>query len=145
MGLLDRISRWAKNLRVREDNAHFGMTTRRSRQFELVEPRQMLSSVPVFDPIRVGATYVEGDTGTDNTGDTFEINFVGGGPSTQLNRVIISGDKAFNYEQFLQNPQAAALKNLDVFFDTVEGGPGDNLGKDHASPPAITVLGAPGH
>ncbi|MCA9270025.1 MAG: LEPR-XLL domain-containing protein, partial [Planctomycetales bacterium] len=140
MGMFGSIQSWARKLGIaRVDAAHNSPTKqRRSRQFEPVEPRLLLAGTPVFNPLAVGATYLEGDTGTDVVGDTFEITFNGGGPNSQLARVIISGDKNFDYQQFLQNPTALPLSNLDVFFDTIDQGQaGDNLGKDHGVPLAV--------
>jgi hypothetical protein len=138
VGLFGSLESWARRLGIRRRDAAqkklaTGPKANRARQtvtvngnricrFEEFEPRMLLAGAAVFDPLNVGATFTEGDTGTDSAGDTFEITFNGGGPSTQLNRVIISGDKAFNYQQFLANPQAAPLKTLDVFFDTIEAG-----------------------
>jgi protocatechuate 3,4-dioxygenase beta subunit len=80
-----------------------------------MEPRQMLSA----DPLYVGAVYIENDSGSDQNGDTFEINFVGGAEGTQLTRVAISGD---------QDP--AEFGRGDVLFDTEDQG----IGADHAFP-----------
>ena len=150
MGFFGGFRNFAQSLGVlRRDEAHRATkepnNTRRVRAFETVEPRIMLNGIGVFDPIEVGAVYIEGDTGSDGSGDTIEITFNGGGPQTQLDRVIISGDKAFDYNAFLANEAAGAapLKNLDVFFDTVSTGElGDNFGKDLGSP--FQVLSATG-
>ena len=113
MGLFGGFRDFAKRLGVlRRDEAHGQpnqpQSIRRTRVFETVEPRIMLNGIGVFDPIEVGAVYVEGDTGSDGAGDTIEITFNGGGPETRLDRVIISGDKAFDYDAFLANEAAGA-------------------------------------
>ena len=128
---------------IRCDDAHTVPARngqRRTRVFETVEPRVMLNGIGLFDPLEVGAVYIEGDTGSDGSGDTIEVTFNGGGPNTTLDRVIISGDKSFDYDQFLQNGQAEQLTNLDVFFDTVSAGEaGDNFGKDLGSPFKVSM------
>jgi len=138
VGLFGNMRRIVRGLGIaRRDEAHAPpkKALRRAGVFETVEPRVMLNGIGLFDPLEVGAVYIEGDTGSDGTGDTIEISFNGGGPNTTLDRVIISGDKAFDYGAFLQNEQAGPLTDLDAFFDTVgPGEAGDNFGKDLASP-----------
>lgn len=82
-------------------------------RFERMEERQMLDA----DPLKLGAVYIEEDGGSDLHGDTFELQFQGGAPGTELSRVVIDGD---------HGPQGLSFG--DMIFDTVAGG----LGADHA-------------
>ena len=95
--------------------------TPRLRGFELMEPRQLLSVAPLY----VGAVYIEEDTGSDISPDTFELTFVGGAPGTQMTRVEINTDQ-----------NAPGLSNGDLIFDTVQGG----LGADLAHPFVLVAL-----
>jgi len=93
--------------------------------FETLEERRVLSA----DPLLIGAVYTEGDSGTDERGDHFEISFEGGAAGTRLTQVVINGDKSGSIDP-------ADLSNLDVFFDTVNSGPtADNngMGADEAA------------
>lgn len=90
-------------------------------RFEAMEPRRLLDA----DPIRLGAIYIEEDSGADLHGDTFEITFAGGAANTQLTQLVISGDQ-----------DSPGFGTGDVFFDTVEGA----RGADHASPFQIVSL-----
>jgi serine-aspartate repeat-containing protein C/D/E len=83
--------------------------------FEVMEERQMLDAAP----LRVGAVYIEEDSGSDLHGDTFEIKFEGGAPGTQLTRLVIDTD---------HGPIGRSVG--DLFFDTVKGG----WGADEAFP-----------
>ena len=80
-----------------------------------MEDRRLLNA----DPIRVGVTYLETDSGSDLHGDRFEVLFEGGAPGTELTRLVIDGDKG-----------VPGLSAGDLIFDTQEGG----LGADHAFP-----------
>lgn len=71
------------------------------------------------DPIRIGVTYLETDSGSDLHGDQFQVLFEGGAPGTELTRLVIDGDKG---------PPGLSLG--DMIFDTVKGG----LGADKAFP-----------
>lgn len=71
------------------------------------------------DAIRVGAVYIEEDSGSDLHGDTFEVTFAGGAAETELTQLIIDG-----------NQSAPGFGDGDVFFDTVDGG----IGADNAFP-----------
>src|SRR6185503_20583995 len=82
-------------------------------RFERMEERQMLDA----DPLKLGVVYIEEDGGSDMHGDTFEVQFQGGAPGTELSRVIIDGD---------HGPQGISVG--DMIFDTVHGG----LGADQA-------------
>ncbi len=92
-----------------------GLGSRRPRlhRFEPMEPRLLFA----VDGLHIGLTYLENDSGSDSSGDTFEILFEGGAPGTQLRQVIINTDRG---------PEG--LGGGDLIFDTVEGG----LGADHA-------------
>ncbi|MGQ9564540.1 MAG: SdrD B-like domain-containing protein [Thermogutta sp.] len=78
-------------------------------RLEQMEPRMLLSAAP----IQLGMVYYEDATGTDESGDTFELTFQGGAPGTQLTRVIIDTDKLGD-----------GLTIGDCFFDTEPGGLG---------------------
>lgn len=82
-------------------------------RFEVMEERRMMDA----DPIKVGVTYIEADSGSDLHGDSFEILFQGGAPNTELTRLVIDGDQG-----------AAGLSVGDMIFDTIKGG----LGADEA-------------
>jgi protocatechuate 3,4-dioxygenase beta subunit len=95
--------------------------TLRLRGFELMEPRQLLSAAPLY----VGAVYIEEDTGSDVSPDTFELTFVGGAAGTELTRVEINTDQ-----------NMPGLGGGDLIFDTVQGG----LGADLAHPFVLVAL-----
>ena len=82
-------------------------------RFERMEERQMLDA----DPLKLGVIYIEEDGGSDLHGDTFEVQFQGGAPGTELSRVVLNGD---------HGPQGLSVG--DMIFDTVHGG----LGADQA-------------
>src|SRR5262245_33215800 len=84
-------------------------------RFEAMEERRLLDA----DPIKIGVTYLEGDSGSDMHGDTFQVMFEGGAPGTELTRLVIDGDH-----------YAPGLSFGDMLFDTVKGG----LGADEAYP-----------
>jgi serine-aspartate repeat-containing protein C/D/E len=84
-------------------------------RFEVMEERRLLDA----DPIRVGVTYLEDDSGHDANGDTFQISFQGGAPGTELTHLVIDGDH-----------YAEGLSFGDMIFDTAVGG----LGADGAFP-----------
>ncbi|MBX3411676.1 MAG: hypothetical protein KF708_03070 [Pirellulales bacterium] len=75
---------------------------------DVLEERRLLAS-----DIYIGSVYYEGAEGDDATGDKFYITFQGGAPGTQLDRIVIDGDKEGN-----------GLTNGDTFFDTAPGGLG---------------------
>lgn len=112
MGLLAKISQLVSRFRGQDARRQETDEFRRCR-FESMEPRRLLAA----DPIRMGATYLEEDSGTDLHGDTFEITFLGGAPSTQLTRVVINGDQG-----------TPGFGTGDVFFDTDEAGLGGDDG-----------------
>jgi serine-aspartate repeat-containing protein C/D/E len=93
---------------VRRDQAHL----RRGR-FETLEDRRLMDA----DPLKVGVTYLEEDSGSDLHGDTFEILFEGGASGTELTQLIIDGDHG-----------TPGLSVGDMIFDTIKGG----LGADDA-------------
>jgi serine-aspartate repeat-containing protein C/D/E len=82
-------------------------------RFEAMEERRLLDA----DPIKIGITYFEGDSGSDLHGDTFQVMFEGGAANSELTRLVIDGDHA-----------PAGLSFADMIFDTVKGG----LGADEA-------------
>jgi serine-aspartate repeat-containing protein C/D/E len=84
-------------------------------RFEAMEDRRLLDA----DPIKIGVTYLEGDSGSDLHGDTFQIMFQGGAPGTEVTRLVIDGDQ-----------NTPGLSFGDMIFDTVKGG----LGADEAFP-----------
>ena len=89
--------------------------TERQCQFEVMEPRIVLSA----DPVIAAVTYIEGDSGQDTTPDHFEVTFAGGSETTGLTQFVINGDQDGN----------GTLSDGDVFFDTGEGFPG--IGGSH--------------
>jgi len=84
-------------------------------RFETMEERRLLDA----DPIKIGAIYIEADSGSDLHGDTFQVLFEGGATGTELTRLVIDGDQG-----------SAGLSVGDMIFDTVKGG----LGADEAFP-----------
>src|SRR4051812_6961289 len=78
-----------------------------------MEERQMMDA----DPLKLGAVYIEQDGGSDTHPDTFDVQFEGGAPGTELTRLVIDGD---------HGPKGLSVG--DMIFDTVVGG----LGADHA-------------
>src|SRR5262245_54701891 len=84
-------------------------------RFEMMEERRLLDA----DPIKVGVTYLEDDSGHDANGDTFQVAFEGGAPGTELTHLVIDGDH-----------YAPGLSFGDMIFDTVKAG----LGADGAFP-----------
>jgi hypothetical protein len=83
-----------------------GEVLRRCR-FEMMEERRLMDA----DPIKVGAVYIEEDSGSDLHGDTFEIQFEGGQSGSELTRLVIDTD---------QGPAGRSVG--DLIFDTVKGG-----------------------
>jgi protocatechuate 3,4-dioxygenase beta subunit len=78
-----------------------------------MEQRRLMDA----DPIKIGVTYTEEDTGSDLHGDTFQVLFEGGASNTELTRLVIDGDQG-----------AAGMSVGDMIFDTIKGG----LGADEA-------------
>jgi protocatechuate 3,4-dioxygenase beta subunit len=103
-----------KSRRKKPAAARAEKQSRRCR-FEALEERRLLTA----DPIKVGVTYVEEDSGSDLHGDTFEILFEGGAPGTEMTRLEINGDQG-----------TTGLSVGDMIFDTIKGG----LGADEAFP-----------
>ena len=81
--------------------------TLRHCRFELMEERRMMDA----DPIKIGAIYIEEDSGSDLHGDTFEIQFEGGQSGSELTRLVIDTD---------HGPAGRSVG--DLIFDTVKGG-----------------------
>lgn len=81
-------------------------TLRRCR-FEIMEERRMMDA----DPIKIGAVYIEEDSGSDLHGDTFEIQFEGGQSGSELTRLVIDTD---------HGPAGRSVG--DLIFDTIKGG-----------------------
>ena len=122
MGLLARLSR------LLHSRTTISRRPRRPKQessrlcrFEAMEPRRLLSA----EALKIGAVYLEEDSGSDMHGDTFQVAFEGGAPGTQLNRLVISGDRG-----------QPGLSAGDVLFDTEPG----YLGADHAFPFTLVSL-----
>src|SRR5207247_1226543 len=55
-------------------------TLARRCHFETMEERRLLDA----DPIKIGVTYLEDDSGSDQQADTFQVLFEGGAPGTEL-------------------------------------------------------------
>src|SRR5438270_11981728 len=105
------MSGWRSGLRRRRA-AHRAMQTEirqlqagRYCRFEAMEERRLLDA----DPIKIGVTYLEDDSGQDAHGDTFQIAFEGGAPGTELTHLTIDGDH-----------YAPGLPFGDMIFDTVK-------------------------
>ena len=95
--------------RGRQSKSRLGVveeTLRRCR-FELMEERRMMDA----DPIKIGAVYIEEDSGSDLHGDTFEIQFEGGQTGSELTRLVIDTD---------HGPAGRSVG--DLIFDTIKGG-----------------------
>ncbi|HZN34324.1 MAG TPA: SdrD B-like domain-containing protein [Pirellulaceae bacterium] len=107
MGLWSLLSGWRKLPREKPAAAS------RACRFETMEERRLLDA----DPIKIGVTYLEEDSGSDLHGDTFQVLFEGGAAGTELTRLVIDGDHG-----------PAGLSFADMIFDTVKGG----LGADEA-------------
>ncbi|MEY4177100.1 MAG: hypothetical protein RLY70_674, partial [Planctomycetota bacterium] len=108
------IRRDAKRLERRSEGE-----TRRRFLVEPMERRQLMAA----DPARLGVVYIEEDSGADIHGDTFEVQFEGGAPGTQLTRLVINTDQG-----------APGYSRGDLVFDTLHEG----VGADEAFP--MTVL-----
>lgn len=125
MGLLNLFTGW-RNKSRRLSTAHNVVKSEirqlqagRFCRFETMEERRLLDA----DPIRVGVTYLEDDSGHDSNGDTFQISFEGGAPGTELTHLVIDGDH-----------YAPGLSFGDMIFDTAPGG----LGADNSDAFKIT-------
>ena len=75
-------------------------------QFEVMEARQVMAA----HPLTVGMTYLEEDAGKDLHGDTFEVQFEGGVPGTELTRLVLNTDQ-----------NIAGYSVGDLIFDTEIG------------------------
>jgi serine-aspartate repeat-containing protein C/D/E len=121
VGLWSLVSGWRKNARRRKAARRATETDIKQLQagrycrFETMEERRLLNA----DPIKIGVTYLEDDSGQDAGGDTFQVSFQGGAPGTQLTHLVIDGDH-----------YTPGLSYGDMIFDTVKGG----LGADGAFP-----------
>ncbi|MBI1903091.1 MAG: fibrinogen-binding protein [Planctomycetia bacterium] len=110
MGLVQKLKQFLRSSRKCAPRGDGGPHVCR---FETMEPRYVLSAVPL-PLIELGAVYTElTTTGNETQGDRFEITWEGGAPGTQLTQLVISGDQDGN-----------GFDDGDVFFDTVAGGPG---------------------
>lgn len=106
MGLLKKLT----SLSRRKADLARKKKTERQCQFEVMEPRIVLSA----DPVIAGVTYFEGDSGQDTEPDHFEVTFAGGSETTGLTQFVINGDQDGN----------GVLSDGDVFFDVAPGIPG---------------------
>src|SRR5262245_26322463 len=108
VGLWSLLSGWGKN-----DGPAADQRRLRRGHFEPLEDRRLMDA----DPLKIGVTYLEEDSGSDLHGDTFQILFEGGAPGTELTQLVINGDHG-----------PAGLSVGDMIFDTIKGG----LGADEA-------------
>jgi serine-aspartate repeat-containing protein C/D/E len=121
VGFWSLVSGWRRNTRRRKAARRATETDIKQLQagrycrFETMEERRLLNA----DPIKIGVTYLEDDSGQDSGGDTFQVSFQGGAPGTQLTHLVIDGDH-----------YTPGLSYGDMIFDTVKGG----LGADGAFP-----------
>ena len=119
MGLWSLLTNWRRKNRLPRGAQLRGAIgqplrdTVRQCRFELMEERRLLDA----DPIKIGVTYLEADSGGDHTPDTFQIMFQGGAEGTEVTRLVIDGDHG-----------PTGLSVGDMIFDTVKGG----LGADEA-------------
>lgn len=90
---------------------------------EAMEPRRLMAVAP----LSLGVTYLEEDSGADLHGDTFEVQFEGGAPNTQLTRLVIDTDQG-----------TTGYSRGDLIFDTLYGG----FGADEAFP--LTIVSKSG-
>ncbi len=97
-------------------------------QVERLEGRCLLAA----DALLVGLVYIEQDIGSDHSGDTFELTFIGGAEGSRLTRVVLDGDQVNDYGNL------PGLSNGDVIFDTVRDE--DSLGVDEAFPFHIEAM-----
>ena len=111
MGLVKRIIQWGlgRHAQPKTNQAATRNILRRC-HFEIMEPRQVFS----VNPVVVGVTYHEGDSGSDSGPDFFEVTYQGGSDTTRLSQFVINGDK----------DHSGTLSDGDMFFDVDAGGPG---------------------
>ncbi|MFO0870599.1 MAG: SdrD B-like domain-containing protein [Pirellulales bacterium] len=104
---------------ARSDERRADVEAWRRCALEEMETRRQLAVAP----LQLGITYLEEDSGADLHGDTFEVQFEGGAPQTQLTRLVLDTDQGL-----------AGYSRGDLIFDTLLGG----YGADEAFP--LTVL-----
>lgn len=114
MGLFSRLFRPGKHRAETAAKPRFNDDRLQRRcQFELMEARQVMAA----HPLTVGMTYLEEDAGKDLHGDTFEVQFEGGVPGSELTRLVLNTDQ-----------NLAGYSVGDLIFDTVH----DGMGADEA-------------
>ncbi len=110
MGLIARLTSIARRHRqvkaVGSDSQQ--AKSRRACRFETMEPRRLLAA-----DLHLGSVYFEEATGDDSEADVIEVSFEGGAAGTQLDQIVIDGDKLSD-----------GLTAGDVFFDIAAGGLG---------------------
>ncbi len=66
------------------------------------------------NPVVAGITYLEGDSGSDDSPDYFEVSFQGGSATTTMTQFVVSGDQ----------DHSGTLNDGDMFFDVSASSPG---------------------
>jgi hypothetical protein len=121
VGLWSLLTAWrgkkhpSRALRRRGGRSTRQTAAARQCRFETMEERRLLDA----DPIKIGVTYLEADSGSDKHGDTFQVLFEGGAAGTELTQLVIDGEHT-----------PGGLSVGDMIFDTIKGG----LGADEAFP-----------
>ena len=82
-------------------------------RFEQLEIRNPLTASPTPD-IHLGAVYLDPASGDDQSPNVIQVSFQGGAAGTQLNQIIINGDKDHN----------GKYSSGEIMFDTAPGGQG---------------------
>ncbi len=108
MGIFKRLSKLGSR-RTQKQSAN-SQNTLRTCRFEAMEARRMLD----VNPIVAGVTYLEGDGGSDDSPDYFEVTFQGGSATSTLTQFVINGDQ----------DHSGTLSDGDMFFDVSSSSPG---------------------
>ncbi len=116
--VLQSFARWGRSVTglrfgKRRRDPHCTASKIRVARFEQLEIRNPLTASPAPD-IHLGAVYLEPASGNDETPNVIQVTFQGGAPGTQLNQIVINGDKDHN----------GKYSSGEVFFDTAPGGQG---------------------
>ncbi len=109
LGIAKRLANWVLGQNKKPADQSDSSVIRRC-HFEIMEPRRVMTA----DPVVVGVTYHEGDSGTDNSPDHFEVTFQGGSSTTKLTSFTINGDQDLS----------GTLSDGDMFFDHDANNPG---------------------
>ncbi len=118
MSILRNFARWGKSMTgmrfgKRRCDPHCMAAKLRVTRFEQLEIRNPLTASPTPD-IHLGAVYLDPASGNDQSPNVIQVTFQGGSPGTQLNQIIINGDKDHN----------GKYSSGEILFDTAPGGQG---------------------